>query len=129
MAVTHGHQQNEGIPGKQIQALQVLSRVRPFRCRSSLGARHGVGRVGRHRPDLPEDLLQILSPAPAYLETQPVIGHWSSEAASVVRAILQSEGRHSMLAFAKSVDARAVTAASTPANINTPADLAAMEQN
>ena len=76
---------------------------------------------------LPEDLLALLSPAPAYLETQPVIGHWNSEAAGAVEAILQSEGRHSMLAFAKSVDARAVKSASTPANINTPADLAAMQ--
>ncbi|TIX49493.1 molybdenum cofactor guanylyltransferase [Alteraurantiacibacter aquimixticola] len=77
---------------------------------------------------LPSDLLSELSPPPAYLETQPVIGHWNVETADAVAAILQSEGRHSMLAFAKSVDARAVTAASTPANINTPADLAAMEQ-
>lgn len=72
---------------------------------------------------LPEDLLAILSPAPAYLETQPVIGHWNVETAGAVEAILQSEGRHSMLAFAKSVGARAIRASSTPANINTPADL------
>ncbi len=77
---------------------------------------------------LPRDLLSDLSPAPAYLESQPVIGHWNVETADAVAAILQSEGRHSMLAFARSVDARAVTSASTPANINTPADLAAMEQ-
>ncbi len=78
---------------------------------------------------LPEDLLEQLSPAPAYLETQPVIGHWNVETASAVEAILQSEGRHSMLAFAKSVNARAVKSASVPGNINTPADLAAMEQS
>ncbi len=78
---------------------------------------------------LPQDLLSDLSPPPAYLESQPVIGHWNVETAGAVEAILQSEGRHSMLAFAKSVDARAVKSASTPANINTPADLAAMEQS
>ena len=77
--------------------------------------------------DLPADLLPELSPAPAYLETQPVIGHWSVKDTATVEAILQSEGRHSMLAFAKAVNARPVKSASTPANINTPADLAAME--
>jgi len=78
--------------------------------------------------DLPESLLSDLSPAPAYLETQPVIGHWKSNNASVVSAILQSEGRHSMLAFAKAANARPVKSADAPANINTPADLAAMER-
>ena len=76
--------------------------------------------------NLPATLLTELSPPPAYLESQPVIGHWGVETASAVAAILQSEGRHSMLAFARSVNARAVTSASIPANINTPADLAAL---
>lgn len=77
---------------------------------------------------LPDSLLDDLSPPSAYLESQPVIGHWKSSAASAVSAILQSEGRHSMLAFAKAANARAVKASYAPANINTPADLAAMEQ-
>ncbi len=77
---------------------------------------------------LPPNLLSDLSPAPAYLETQPVIGHWNSSNASLVSAILQSEGRHSMLAFAKAARARAVKSNDAPANINTPADLAAMER-
>jgi molybdopterin-guanine dinucleotide biosynthesis protein A len=76
---------------------------------------------------LPENLLELLSPAPAYLASQPVIGHWRADAASVVEAILQSEGRHSMLAFANATNARGVKFASTPANINTPADLAAIQ--
>ena len=77
---------------------------------------------------LPPTLLSDLSPAPAYLEIQPVIGHWKSDSAPVVSAILQSEGRHSMLAFAKAAGARAVKSEDAPANINTPADLAAMER-
>ena len=77
---------------------------------------------------LPEDLLEILSPAPAYLENQPVIGHWNADAASIVEQVLQSEGRHSMKAFAIAANARGVQSAYAPANINTPADLAAMEQ-
>lgn len=79
--------------------------------------------------DLPKDLLNILSPAPAYLEAQPVIGHWESQSAETVEAILNSDGRHSMRAFAKAVNARAISSADTPANINTPADLAAMENS
>ncbi|OYX47727.1 MAG: molybdenum cofactor guanylyltransferase [Sphingomonadales bacterium 32-64-22] len=76
---------------------------------------------------LPENLLELLSPASAYLEKQPVIGHWNIDAASIAERILQSEGRHSMIAFAKAANARGVQSASTPANINTPADLAALE--
>ncbi|KLE34575.1 molybdenum cofactor guanylyltransferase [Aurantiacibacter luteus] len=77
---------------------------------------------------LPQDLPDLLSPAPAFLESQPVIGHWKNDAASCVSAILQSEGRHSMLAFARAARARAVKASTAPANINTPADLAELEQ-
>tara|TARA_A100001391_G_scaffold21380_2_gene11797 strand:+ start:3435 stop:3953 length:519 start_codon:yes stop_codon:yes gene_type:complete len=76
---------------------------------------------------LPENLLELLSPASAYLENQPVIGHWNTDVASIAERILQSEGRHSMIAFAKAANARGVQSASTPANINTPADLAALE--
>ncbi len=111
--------------------------------RAGMGPLGGIAAGLRHAQDLdytsiltcgvdsvalPQNLLADLSPAPAYLETQPVIGHWNVETASAVEAILQSEGRHSMLAFAKAVNARPVKAASVPANINTPADLAAMEQ-
>jgi len=84
----------------------------------------GVDSVG-----LPEDLAQILSPPSAYLETQPIIGHWMSDVASIVEAILQSEGRHSMMALAQAAGARGVSGPDAPANINTPADLAAWEQN
>jgi molybdopterin-guanine dinucleotide biosynthesis protein A len=77
---------------------------------------------------LPADLLAILSPAPAFLETQPVVGHWKKEAASLACAILQSEGRHSMFAFAEAAGARAVRSDGPPANINTPADLAALQR-
>jgi len=76
---------------------------------------------------LPPDLLEILTPAPAYLETQPVVGHWVKEAASIAQAILQSEGRHSMFAFAEAARARGVKSRHAPANVNTPADLALLQ--
>jgi molybdopterin-guanine dinucleotide biosynthesis protein A len=79
--------------------------------------------------DLPEDLLDLLSPAPAYIESQPVVGHWPAEAVTAIESLLLSEAKHSMLAFARMIGATAVKADYKPANINTPADLAAMERN
>jgi molybdopterin-guanine dinucleotide biosynthesis protein A len=78
--------------------------------------------------DLPENLLEMLTPAPAYLADQPVVGLWPTGACATLERILEGDGRHSMLAFAEAVGARAVKTKSQSANINTPADLAAMEQ-
>ena len=78
---------------------------------------------------LPENLLELLTPAPAYLADQPVVGHWPVGATATLERILESEGRHSMRAFAEAVGARAVKTNSQSANINTPADLAAMERS
>ncbi len=75
--------------------------------------------------DLPDNLLEILSPAPAYLADQPVVGLWPTGACATIERILESTGRHSMLAFAEGLGARAVKTNSQSANINTPADLAA----
>jgi molybdopterin-guanine dinucleotide biosynthesis protein A len=76
---------------------------------------------------LPDDLPAVLAPAPACLADQPVIGLWPASAAATVSAILESNARHSMLAFAEAIGARAVKSDHKPANINTPADLAAAE--
>ena len=86
----------------------------------------GVDSVG-----LPENLPGLLAPAPAYLAGQPVIGLWAHRdsgvagAARAVEAILAGSGRHSMRAFAEALEARPVCLDANPANINTPADLAA----
>ena len=77
---------------------------------------------------LPDDLLALLSPAPAYLADQPVIGLWPASASPVLDALLESDARHSMRAFADAIGAKPVKAAAKPANINTPADLSAAEQ-
>lgn len=77
---------------------------------------------------LPENLLELLSPAPAYLADQPVVGHWPAGAAGEIERILEGTGRRSMLAFADRINARAVKCAAEPANINTPADLTAAEK-
>ncbi len=79
--------------------------------------------------DLPENLLDLLSPAPAYLASQPVVGHWPASAVETLESLLQSDAKHSMLAFADAIGATAVKIGAEPANINTPADLAALERN
>jgi len=79
--------------------------------------------------NLPDNLLELLSPAPAYVESQPVIGHWPAGAVDAIETLLLADGKHSMLAFAEAVGATAVKIAAKPANINTPADLAAAETN
>jgi len=79
--------------------------------------------------NLPENLLELLSPAPAYLESQPVVGHWPTGTVDGLETLLLAEGKHSMLAFAGAIGATAVRFSAIPANINTPADLAAMERD
>ena len=76
---------------------------------------------------LPDNLLALLGPAPAYLIDQPVIGLWPVDAFPVLCAILAGDGRHSMRAFADAIGARAVQPPTLSANINTPTDLAALE--
>jgi len=77
---------------------------------------------------LPEDLIERLSPAPAYVEGLPVVGLWPAVAAPVIESLLDRPVRHSMRAFAELVGARAVKLAREPANINTPEDLAALSK-
>jgi len=76
---------------------------------------------------LPERLPELLAPAPAYLADQPVIGLWPASAAEAIEAILTAEGRHSMRQLAEAIGARPVQVAAIVANINTPADLAALQ--
>jgi molybdopterin-guanine dinucleotide biosynthesis protein A len=82
----------------------------------------GVDSVG-----LPADLPDRLGPAPACLATQPVVGIWPVSAAETVSAMLEGDGRHSLLAFARRAGARELTLANGPANINTRADLSARQ--
>ena len=92
-------------------------------------AAHGFAEVLTIAVDavnLPADLAARLAPAPACLAAQPVIGLWPVTALPAVEAILAGAGRHSMRALADAVAARAVHLAAEPANINTPADLAAL---
>jgi molybdopterin-guanine dinucleotide biosynthesis protein A len=78
---------------------------------------------------LPEDLPQRLSPAPAYLADQPVVGLWPVSAIKALDRILHGDGRHSMREFAEAIGARAVQLTASTLNINTPADLAEAEKH
>ena len=40
--------------------------------------------------DLPDNLLEMLSPAPAYLADQPVVGLWPTGACATIERILES---------------------------------------
>jgi molybdopterin-guanine dinucleotide biosynthesis protein A len=77
---------------------------------------------------LPENLPDLLAPAPSFLAAQPIIGLWPAGAAKAVEAILHSDGPHSLKRFTAEIGARAVQTKAEPANINTQADLAALEQ-
>lgn len=82
--------------------------------------------IGVDCPDLPENMPALLSPAPAVLAAQPVIGLWPVSTRAAAETILTGPGRHSLRALAEATGARMVRTAEAPANINTPADLAAL---
>ena len=84
--------------------------------------------IGVDAPDLPDNLLTLLAPAPAYLAAQPVVGLWPVSAQAAIEAILEGTGQHSMRALTAAIGARAVRLPIDPANINTPADLITAEQ-
>ena len=78
---------------------------------------------------LPDDLPDLLRPAPAFLSAQPIIGMWPANVVGAVEAILHDEqGVHSLKRFTQAIGARPVMVAADPANINTQADLAAWER-
>ncbi|AKM09070.1 molybdenum cofactor guanylyltransferase [Croceicoccus naphthovorans] len=78
---------------------------------------------------LPEDLLARLSPGPACLAAQPVVGLWPVATLDVLAEILTGGERRSMLHFAERTGARLVELDAPPANVNTPEDLARLAED
>ena len=78
---------------------------------------------GVDSPDLPENLPNLLAPAPACFASQPVIGLWPVSALTAIETVLHGDGRHSMLAFAEAVGGRQVEVPRVLRNINFRADL------
>lgn len=72
---------------------------------------------------LPDDLRALLEPAPAFLETQPVIGLWPVASINDLRAILEDGHDLAVRAYARRIGARAVSSDFVPPNINSTADL------
>ena len=72
---------------------------------------------------LPGDLRALLEPAPAFLDTQPVIGLWPVTALRNLQAMLEDAGDLAVRAFARRIGARAVTSDFVPPNVNSAADL------
>lgn len=73
---------------------------------------------------LPADLRGLLEPAPAFLESQPVIGLWPVTALAPLRAMLTDGENLAVKAFARRIGARAVASDFLPPNINNRDDLA-----
>ena len=72
---------------------------------------------------LPDDLRTLLEPAPAFIETQPVIGLWPVASIDDLRAILEDGHDLAVRAYARRIGARAVSSDFVPPNINSTADL------
>lgn len=72
---------------------------------------------------LPVDLRGLLEPAPAFLETQPVIGLWPVATLDALRAMLEDAGDLAVKAFARRIGARAAQSDFVPPNVNSIADL------
>ncbi len=73
---------------------------------------------------LPADLRAALEPAPAFLQTQPVIGLWPLTALPQLRAMLENEADLAVRAYTRRIGARSVQTGFVPPNINSVADLA-----
>jgi molybdopterin-guanine dinucleotide biosynthesis protein A len=128
----------------QCAGLVVCGREEPgFRCipdwpEAGLGPLGGLAAALRHAgergfthvlsagvdaPDLPNELSAVLAgEGAAIVESQPVVGLWSAEAAPVLQAFIASGGR-SLYRFADHIGARRVELAAPLMNVNRPEDL------
>jgi molybdopterin-guanine dinucleotide biosynthesis protein A len=76
-------------------------------------------------PDLPAALSDMLTPGPAVLAGQPLLGLWPARLAPTLLAHLTGSADRSMRGWIDAAGARRVPFAGNVANINTPADLTA----
>lgn len=72
---------------------------------------------------LPGDLRRLLEPAPAFLDTQPVIGLWPVGSIGDLKALLEDGSDLAVRAFARRIGARAIESDFVPPNVNSAADL------
>lgn len=81
--------------------------------------------AGCDLPDVPSDLSALLTPGPAIVAGQPLIGLWPASLAAALLEHLSDNPDRSMRGWIARCGARRVPYDGTIANINTPADLAA----
>ena len=72
---------------------------------------------------LPVDLRALLEPAPAFLDTQPVIGLWPVESIDDLQVLLEDGSDLAVRAFARRIGARVIASDFVPPNVNSIADL------
>jgi molybdopterin-guanine dinucleotide biosynthesis protein A len=90
---------------------------------------HGFDTVltsGCDLPDLPDDLVRLLSPAPAVIAGQPLIGLWPAALARDLVAYLEADGNRALRSWIAGASARRVSIGRALPNINTPEDLEAL---
>ncbi len=75
-------------------------------------------------PDLPADLANRLSPAPAVVQGQPLLGLWRADDADALVAWLEADGDRAMRSWIAETATRRVALDHAPANINTPEEMA-----
>jgi len=76
-------------------------------------------------PDLPADLLAALTPGPAAIAGQPLLGLWPATLAGTLANYLRGGGDQAMRSWIAHTGTRRVVLDGPLANINTQADLAA----
>jgi molybdopterin-guanine dinucleotide biosynthesis protein A len=86
------------------------------------GGYEAVLSSGCDLPDLPTDLCDRLSPGPAVVEGQPLLGLWPSTLADRLTAWLDADGDRAMRSWIEHVSARRVALPVAPTNINTVED-------
>jgi molybdopterin-guanine dinucleotide biosynthesis protein A len=94
------------------------------------GERHGfdgVVTIGCDMPDVPDALIAaLIEAAPAYCRDAPILACWPASLAAALVAHLERDARRSIRGFGDRIGATALPAPQPLANINTPADLAAL---
>lgn len=74
-------------------------------------------------PNLPPDLAEQLTPAPAYLTDLPVVGRWLASDLPLLIDLLDRGGKRAVRRFADLCDAHRIELEKPLANINTSDDL------
>lgn len=77
-------------------------------------------------PRLPDGLIGLLEPAPAYLEDCPVIGLWPASARAGLDAHLRDPGAGAVRRWADAIGAGGRAPGVRVANVNRPGDLAGL---